>query len=223
VSGAKDSPDTMPNVGNEAGHVGPSGAHSETIDTVRDEALRKIGRNVVNFQKMEAMLRVLSVPRSISGSLSELKVLATRARKTVAKKSMGSLVEAFVSSAFSAQPELGERALAEEVAVSFSFRIDANQEISKERKKALRAVVAERNKLVHGWLAEFDSRSMDSCLRLSAELDAQHARIMPEFEALVGIFRAFTEFRAAMARCIASDEFMSAISGDSASESEVSR
>jgi hypothetical protein len=109
------------------------------------------------------------------------------------------------------------------VEVSFSFRIEANPAIAKERKKALRAVVAERNRLAHQWLAEFDPRSKDSCLRLSAQLDAQHARVVPEFEALKGIFTAFKELRAEMVRYLSSDELLSAISVGSASGSEVNR
>jgi len=37
----------------------------------RDEALRKTGRNVVSFQRMEALLRLLAVSRSFSGTAQE--------------------------------------------------------------------------------------------------------------------------------------------------------
>jgi hypothetical protein len=56
------------------------------VEAARDDVLRKVGRNVVNFQKMEALLKALNAQQSISGSLSELYVLATSARKAVAKK-----------------------------------------------------------------------------------------------------------------------------------------
>lgn len=184
-----------------------SRAPAETLDAARDEVLRKIGRNVVNFQKMEAMLKALNAQQSISGSLRELQTLATRTKKAVAKRPMGFLAEAFVKHAFSVAPEASGGAVKEEAEVSFSFRIESNEAIAKERRKALRAVVAERNKLVHQWLAELDPGSRDSCLRLSAELDAQHARVMPQFEALRGVFSAFKKLRAEMARYFASEEF----------------
>ena len=37
------------------------------LDEARDEAFRKIGRNVVNFQKMEAMLKYLIAHGSLKG------------------------------------------------------------------------------------------------------------------------------------------------------------
>jgi len=193
------------------------------VEVARDDVLRKIGRNVVNFQKMEAMLKALNAQQSITGSLGELQVLLASARKAVAKKTMGPLAEAFVNSVFSAAPKVREPVDSREVAVSFSFRIEADQLIAEERKKALRAVVAERNKLVHRWLAGFDPHSKESCVQLSAKLDAQHASVMPEFEALRGIVAVFKELRAEMVRCVASDEFLTAISVGRASESDVNR
>ena len=204
-------------------HTDRTTAGTDPVEAARDDVLRKIGRNVVNFQKMEAMLKALNAQQSVSGSLRELQTLATRAKRAVAKQPMGPLVDAFVKHAFSGAPEASGGAVQEEAEVSFSFRIESNEVIAKERKRALRAVVAERNKLVHQWLAELDPGSRDSCLRLSAELDEQHARVMPEFEALKGIFNAFRELRAEMSRHIDSDEFLNAISGDRASESEVNR
>jgi hypothetical protein len=215
MSSAKDDMDSK--------HSDRTTAGTDPIEAVRDDVLRKIGRNVVNFQKMEAMLKALNAQQSISGSLSDLHALATNARKAVAKKTMGPLVEAFVNSAFSAAPEPREHAVVKEVAVSFSFRIEANEAIAKERKKALRAVVAERNRLVHRWLPEFDPHSKDSCLRLSAELDAQHARVAPEFEALKSIFTAFKDLRTGMVCYLASDEFLNAISRESFAVPEVNR
>ena len=40
---------------------------------VRDAVLRKIGRNVVNFQKMEAMLKLLNTQQAMNGSLKDVK------------------------------------------------------------------------------------------------------------------------------------------------------
>ncbi len=204
-------------------HTDRTTAGTDPVEAARDDVLRKIGRNLVNFQKLEPMLKALNAQQSISGSLSELHALATNARRAVAKKTMGPLVEAFVNSVFSATPEAREHAAVKEVAVSFSFRIEANEAIAKERKKALRAVVAERNRLVHRWLAEFDPYSKDSCLRLSAELDAQHARVTPELEALKSIFTAFKDLRTGLVCYLASDEVLNAISRESVAEPDVDR
>ena len=46
-------------------------SHIELPD-LRNEVLRKIGRNVVNFQKMEGMLKLLNSLNCVSGSLSDI-------------------------------------------------------------------------------------------------------------------------------------------------------
>ena len=40
---------------------------------LKEEALRKIGRNVVNFQKLEAMLKQLIVDSNLKGPVREIK------------------------------------------------------------------------------------------------------------------------------------------------------
>lgn len=170
--------------------------------------LRKIGRNIVNFQKIEAMLKALNAQLSISGPLTEFSALAAKAKAAVAKQPMGRLAEAFVQSVFSAAPSRTGSVATERTAVSFSFQIEADGSVAKERKRALRRVVVERNKLVHKWLAEFDPNSLESCARLSTVLDEQHKTVLPEFETLKGIFQTFRELLGEHQRYIASDDFL---------------
>jgi hypothetical protein len=176
---------------------------------LRDQVLRKIGRNVVNFQKMEAMLKLLNSQQALSGSLSDLSRIATEASKSVAREPMGRLAEAFVRSVYSsASAAAPPHQNVQEVSVSFSLRIEADANVVKERKRALSSVVAERNNLIHKWLGEFDPNSVESCLKLHAALDEQHARIWPEFEMLKSIVLAFKELRNEVQRYVASDEFL---------------
>jgi hypothetical protein len=92
--------------------------------------------------------------------------------------------------------------------VSFSFRMELAPELVRERKKALRSVVAERNKLVHKWLASFDPNSPESCRSLCVDLDEQHTRIWPEFETLKAIVKAIREFQHEAAQYFVSEEFL---------------
>ena len=155
---------------------------------IRDQVLRKIGRNVVNFQKMESMLKILNTQQGLTGSINEIEGILEKRTKSTSKQSMGQLAGSFVQSAYSnIQQEPPEQKDPQDFSVSFSFRINMEASLVAERKKALRAVVAERNKLIHRWLASFDPNSLDSCEQLRVALDEQHARIMPEFEALKSI------------------------------------
>jgi hypothetical protein len=57
----------------------------------RDEVLRRIGRNVVNFQMVEAMLKHLNAAASVHGPASELAERMEAQRTAVHRKTMGEL------------------------------------------------------------------------------------------------------------------------------------
>ena len=172
---------------------------------VREEALRKIGRNVVNFQKMEAMLKFLNSLQQIGGSAKHLEDADVSAKTSKLRKPMGQLAEEFLKSAYASSKAAPGPDVANGVAVSFSFRIEADSKLAAERKKALRSVVAERNQLIHTWLGAFDPSSHESCASLIGALDAQHQNLKPELEAmssLVSVIRDHMQY-------LASDEFES--------------
>lgn len=183
-------------------------AEPSALSDLRDEVLRKIGRNIVNFQKMEAMLRLLNTQQAISGSVRDLSRIVAKAKKATSKQPMGRLADAFIRSVYSSQPAIAGHESVEEISVTFSLRIEADPALIAERKRALRSVVKERNKLVHHWLASFDPNSVESCKVLAADLDEQHARIWPEFDTLRSIVMAVREYQREAAQYLASDAFL---------------
>lgn len=192
-------------------------ADTIALADLREEVLRKIGRNIVNFQKMEAMLKFLQTQRAISGSISDLSRVAAKAKKATSKQPMGRLADAFIRSAYSSEQTVAEQSSVEEISVTFSLRIEADPALVAERKRALRSVVKERNKLVHKWLASFDPNSLESCEALRADLDEQHAKIWPEFDTLRTIVMAVREYQREAAQYLASDAFLAELRGQSAS------
>ena len=88
------------------------------------------------------------------------------------------------------------------------MRVESDAELVKERKKALSSVVAERNRLIHQWLAAFDPNSIESFTELALALDEQHARIWPEYEILRSMVQALREHHDELRRYLASDEFL---------------
>lgn len=178
------------------------------IESIRDQVLRKIGRNVVNVQKMEAMLKMLNTRQAITGSLQDIEKIMARARKSLSKKSMGQLAEAFIRSAYSSTQGENAPCDVEKVSVSFSFRMELEPALVTQRKKALRSVVSERNNLIHKWLGTFDPNSLEGCRALEVKLDEQHERIWPEFETLRGIVQAVREFDREAAQYFNSESFL---------------
>jgi len=177
----------------------------------RNEVLRKIGRNVFNLQKMEGMLKLLNAHGNISGDISDLDSIKRQQSESVSRHTMGRLVSAFVQSVYSNQSDSNQENFSE-TSVSFSFTIEGEADLSSEREKALLSIVEERNRLIHTMLLPFKPNSLASCQELGEVLDAQHEKILPEFEVLRSIIVTFREGRARLAQYIQSDEFKDQLS-----------
>ena len=168
-------------------------SHSNNQPEV-DEVLRKIGRNVLNFQRMEAMLKFLIPRLDLQGAATELIANNEKVVDVVSRQTMGNLVKGFLSTVYAEKTadEDTEQNI-QEAQFSFSFRIEADPEHIAERKKALEHVVKERNILIHQLLLKFDQTSPKSCREMSEQLDAQAERLHPEYEWLRAIIRTFRE------------------------------
>jgi hypothetical protein len=165
-------------------------------DDLRDEALRKVGRNIVNLQKMERALKLLIVLSDLKGPVSELKAVYEKRLADVENLTMGRLANKAVDILYSAADTNAEAPDNIEGAwVAYSFRIEGGADRKKATKKALYFVVQERNQLVHKMLGEFDSASVESCRALIDLLDRQDERITPHFEQIMGWLRFLHECR----------------------------
>lgn len=108
------------------------------LDDARNEVLRKIGRNVLNLQKMEGMLKLLNTHANISGNAEDLESIQRQQKQSVSRHSMGRLVQAVVQSVYANQTdsniEPGNRGKSH---VSFSFTIEGVANLAAEREAAL--------------------------------------------------------------------------------------
>jgi len=163
-------------------------------DDLRNEALRKIGRNIVNLQKMERALKILVVRSDLNGYISELKRVYQNKVAYVERLSMGKLADNIIDILYSADDSNADAPDdLKEAWVAFGFRIEGGIARKKAEKKALSLVVNERNRLVHKMLGEFDSASVESCRVLIDLLDQQQERIAPHFERIMGWLKSLHE------------------------------
>lgn len=148
----------------------------------RDMVFQKIGRNVVNFQRMEKALKVLIVRSDIQGHASELAEIYRQRQESIDRRSMGLLVDDLMNSVYGTDtPTVGSPEELKEIWLSFSFRVETNEQRIVSRRKALSLVVKERNALIHQMLSAFDPNSSESCQSLISALDEQNARLEPHY------------------------------------------
>ncbi len=177
----------------------PPQQHNEShdlteLDDLQDEVLRGIGRNVLNLQKMEGMLKFIVSSTGEIGSAKDVaqpmtgleKSLKSRI-KAIRRLPMGRLVEDLSKSLRSGGSDQEETDDSENgFSIKTSFSID-DEDFTNEFSQALRVIVRERNDLIHKRLIPFAPNSVESCRDLIGELDEQRMRIKPQFEALSAI------------------------------------
>ena len=158
----------------------------ENSNELRDIAFRKIGRNVVNLQRFERMLKFIIVRSNVQGYVSELVKIHQDRTKETSQKTLGLLVKEFLDTVYSTDDPFSDRPdELNDIWMSYAFRVQASADSISKRERELREVVDERNALIHHWLAEVDFNSVDECKELISRLDAQHDRLKPHIESLM--------------------------------------
>ena len=153
------------------------------LETIRSEALRKVGRNVVNFARLESGLKTL-LSLCISGAPKELKRKKRRRIQENRMKTLGELASHFSSSLAKGQDNLEDiPGNLDDIHISFTFSV-GDDKGSRKFRKSLLELVKERNTLVHHRLAELDSTSVDSYRKLIEYLDEQQKRIIEKLDAI---------------------------------------
>jgi hypothetical protein len=173
------------------------------LEKLKDEVLRKIGRNAMLFQQMEHMLKALLTYGNVSGYASELQIIQKQRIATIGKQTMGQVLGEFLENAFLTSEETkNEPEELKEEWLSMRFTIECDESHYKERKTTLASIVAERNDLIHHLLPKWNLDSYESGLTTGQYLDEQREKILPELDYLKAKITTFQE----IANFILSDE-----------------
>jgi len=171
----------------------------------QDVVLRKLGRNVLNLQRIEAILKALVASSGFEGPVEELHARKKALHDSVKTRPMGRLIEDLFRTLYS---QSQDSASTDEVLVpwfSFKTRIETDEKSKKEFKRALNLMAKERNQLIHRMLAEFDHTSLSTCEKMSAALDAQNEKILPVFKELLLRLKSLEQMRKEAMKAIESE------------------
>lgn len=163
------------------------GARRE-LRELADSILRAIGRNLVNLQKVESLLRWIVGESEVSGPMPEFAGRRAKRIKKLGKAGLGTLVESFgdrvLTTGAAAQSDIPELGPDDEAHFAFRFQLRMEPDSVIRTRRSLERLVQERNKLVHGLLAQWDQGSMESGRELLLRLEEQHRSIAAEFRTL---------------------------------------
>jgi hypothetical protein len=162
---------------------------------MRDAALRAIGRNIVNFQKLEHCLKALVRTESLAGPMSALNdKVATRVSKT-SQYTLGRAVQEWLRVSTPHQTSRPQTQDLFEPWISVSLELPIDVEALASHGEALEALASERNDLVHLKLAQFNFDSEAECKDLLADLDRQNLRILEQLTFLAPAVKALLELK----------------------------
>lgn len=174
----------------------------------RDSALRKIERNVVNFQRLEVALKSLIPAISMAGTLNDLALAPARRARELKKKALGEVASAFHAEVLGPPASTSPTTSPDLAYLTVELRLESDSLDVQERKRALIALVRERNRLIHSQLSEFNLDSVEDCGRLSALLDEQNPRICAYLEFLALLRSSQVAAALELKAFVDSDEFL---------------
>lgn len=184
----------------------------QALIKARDEVLRKIGRNLVNFQKIEQLLKGVILSSRMSGYTSALEKSHQQKSEEIHSQPMGTLVKKFFEHIY---PDDSESTTSDsqisEPYLSFSLSFNTDAAYIETKKETLKSLVDERNHLVHHLLLKLDLLSIESCLEMGTFLDEQRERQKEEHEHLHSLLKNISEAWAKFSAFFASDERLKAI------------
>jgi hypothetical protein len=151
------------------------------MDARKDRIFRKVGRNVVNLQRIEQMLKLI-LAHYVDGPLKHVPEALKKRREALARQPMGPLTHEVVDRLIPDTSPQGEfELLATEVWISSSLVLEGNADLRRELKTNLKKLVDDRNELVHHMFGGFDLSSEKSCAQLEERLESQHQQISQAF------------------------------------------
>lgn len=167
------------------------------------DALCAVGRNVVNFQRLERILKQLAMFAPICATSSTLQGVVETRRAKVERLTLGEAVKKWIESEYHqpTKPKQGTQP-DDQVMISFGFELPMPPKYWDQLSGELESLAQDRNSLIHLDLAQINFEDEAQCTALSIQLNAQNERIIRATKFLEPILTQMQEF----ARLIASDE-----------------
>ena len=173
--------------------------------------LRKIGRNLLNYQLVERLWKTHLNFADVTTVLDNGAIKVKTSEKSRRKIPMGWLAETHRKSLFTPIQDAETEETSSKITIKTSFRIGEDGTLNDSRRKQVVTLVKERNHLVHSLSETFDSTSKESCINLSVKLDEENIRILEELEFLKNISSSYQEYIREIQKYFESDEFINEI------------
>ena len=153
------------------------------MSSLKEKALQKIGRNVVNLSKIEGMLKLILINSNYQYPINKISETLEARKKSFKTKTLGQLIKEYFKifdndmEHMHQYPEDRDEAWG-----SMSLSIENEEGTLPDQKRSIEFLVSERNRLVHYMLVKFNPESKQDCIELINELDEQNEMIQREYK-----------------------------------------
>jgi hypothetical protein len=168
--------------------------------TPKDRVFRAIGRNLVNLQRLEKMLKWLAELRPLTGKLPEIQKQLEQRRQSTQRATLGSVIPLWLETAEGREPELPSLTNNLDILCSSWLNIGIPQDVIDQHAIELDQLLCERNWFVHHGLAEIDYGSREECEELLARLDDHNRLVGKQIDFLLPIAKRITNLHEYFAR-----------------------
>jgi len=168
--------------------------HRATEGKLVSEIERKIGRNLIIFQSIEQILKLLARCVNISITVNNGKIETDFEKRIehINKQTMGQVANQVLENISPPDEELTINKYKKLKGLRVNFRQFFTE--PDKRKEELKSIVTERNDLVHHLFSKWNLNSLESTLQLEQYLDQQHKKICSEPEYLLSQIKFIKKF-----------------------------
>jgi hypothetical protein len=167
--------------------------HTRTSET--DEVLRSVGRNVVNFQNVEHLLKRLTVHFIPNGPVSKMESHVEKHVATVNTSTMGELAGKLKNTVLHSPAERPVPDDIDEIWMGCRFSMEMDAQFIDRHDREMKALVDARNDLIHNFLPRWHSAVGGDMASAQEYLDTQLAETMLMMDRLLGWVRSMDECR----------------------------
>ena len=168
---------------------------SPELTSARHQVHQGVGRNLLQFQRLELLLKYLLERHQGSYTIETMVDEMKRREKAQEKKTLGMLATDLFEKVLM-KPTLDDFVPADDAKegqFSHRFGITITEVVHREWQSRLKGLVDERNRLVHLSLLNWDLATVEGCRTVVAELDEQRGRVVAEFEQVKCYYEFFTQ------------------------------
>lgn len=156
-----------------------------------NELHRKVGRNILLYQKIELVLKYFISKNNISGKVNELSSIFQKRMKINSKKTLGGLTTPFVNDFY--RNDVDDNENFDDIHPSLSLKMSIGCDNVEEIENNLRDIVSARNFIVHNLLEKYEYETAEQCSEIEVYLDFEYDKSKLFLNELWNIYEFFIE------------------------------